>query len=275
MTQNTRIERNRIAKRRAVLFGVSTVVIFVALMSGLWVMRGVELDSQGCPKEQGPTREVVLIIDTSDPLNDKHRAELERIMREMTEPGTSGRHDRLAIREGERLNIYRLGGTEDPTTPITEICNPGGNPQERGFIDDLTTGKLITKWRWEQFVEVTQDLFPDEESEAHPTSPILETIAVISARHAPSSRAEDDVEPTHLIVISDLLQHTDKLSQYSSYPAPNTLRGELSTDLSKVVVSLFRLERDKYREYQTPEHYYWWADWVVAMGGKVVWQQDL
>jgi len=275
VTQKTRIERNRIAKQRAVLFGVSAVVLFVALMGGLWITRGVELDSQGCPKEHGPIREVVLIIDTSDPLTEKHRAELERIMREMTEPGASGRHNRLAVKEGERLNIYRLGSTEDPTTPIAEICNPGGNPQERGFLDDLTTGKLISNWRWEQFVKVTQELFPDEESAAHPTSPILETIAVTTARHAPSSRAKDDVEPTHLIVISDLLQHTDKLSQYGTYPAPNTLRGELSTDLSNVVVSFFRLERDKYREFQTPEHYYWWTDWVVAMGGKVVWQQAL
>ena len=275
MTQKTREERNRIAKRRAVLFGTSSVIMFVSLMIGLWVMRGEELDSQGCPKDTGPTREVVLVIDTSDPLNAKHRAELERIMREMTEPGASGRHDRLAVRKGERLTIYRLGSTGDPTTPISEICNPGGNPQERGVFGGLTRGKLITEWRWEQFVTKTRGLFPDEESEAHPTSPIIETIAVISARHAPSRRAEYDVEPIHLIIISDLLQHTDKLSQYSTYPAPDTLRGELSTDLSNVVVSLFRLERDKYREFQTPEHYYWWADWVVAMGGKVVWQQPL
>lgn len=275
MTQKTRKERNRIAKRRAVLFGASSVIIFVVLMSGLWVMRGVELDSQGCPKETGPTREVVLIVDTSDPLNDKHRAELERIMREMTEPGASGRHERLTVKVGERLNIYRLGSTGDPTTPIAEICNPGGNPQDRTIVDDLTSGKLISNWRWQQFVKMTQDLFPKEESDEHPISPILETIAVVSARHAPSSRAKDDVVPTHIIVISDLLQHTDKMSQYSSYPAPDSLSGELSTDLSNVVVSLFRLERDKYREFQTPEHYYWWADWVVAMGGKVVWQQAL
>lgn len=275
MNPKTQKERNCIAKRLVVLFGTSFVVVMVALMSGCRFMQGVELDSQGCPKETGPTREVVLIVDTSDPLNDKHRAELERIMREMTEPGASGRHGRLAVKEGERLNIYRLGGTEDPTEPIAEICNPGGNPQERGFLDDLTSGKLISNWRWQQFVKVTQGLFPKEESEAHPTSPILETIAVVTARHAPSSRADDDVEPIHLIVISDLLQHTVKLSQYSTYPAPHTLRGELSTDLSNVVVSLFRLERDKYREFQTPEHYYWWADWVVAMGGKVIWQQRL
>ena len=275
MTQITRKERSNIAKRRAVWFGASTVVVFVVLMSVLWVMQGVELDSQGCPKDKGPTREVVLIIDTSDPLNDKHRAELERIIREMTEPGASGRHDRLTVREGERLSIYRIGSTEDPTIPIVEICNPGGNPQERGFLDDLTSGKLISNWRWEQFVKITKDLFPNEESEAQPTSPILETIAVVTARYAPSRRAGDDVEPTHLIVISDLLQHTVKLSQYSTYPAPQMLGGELSTDLSNVVVSLFRLERDKYREFQTPEHYYWWADWVVAMGGRVVWQQQL
>ena len=65
------------------------------------------------------------------------------------------------------------------------------------------------------------------------------------------------------------------LSHYKSYPNPEEIPRELRTDLSRVLVSLFRLERHKYEVYQTPEHYYWWTDWVEAMGGKVVWQQAL
>ena len=222
-----------------------------------------------------------------------------RILREMTSPSASGRHGSLAVREGERVTFYLLNSTGTPDAPIAQICNPGGNPEERQATEAFTEGGMITRWRWEQFMKTVESLFPDAEGEAQPQSPILETITIIIPRHASSQRAEkdakpthhtserslfdllccrrarQDAKPTHLIVISDLLQHTGKLSHYRSYPAPESVGAELSTDLSRVEVSLFRLERQKYAKYQTPEHYYWWRDWVEAMGGRVAWQQAL
>ena len=117
-------------------------------------------------------------------------------------------------------------------------------------------GTVITEWRWEQFVRVIEAMFPSEEHEAQPLSPILETIAVVTARHASSRRAESGAKPTHLVVISDLLQNTGMLSHYKPYPNPDEIPRELKTDLSRVEVSLFRFERHKYESYQTPEHYY-------------------
>ena len=72
-------------------------------MALLWIMRG-EVDAQGCPKDSGSSREVIVLLDTSDPLNDKHKAELGRVLREMTNPAVSGRHTTLAVREGERVS---------------------------------------------------------------------------------------------------------------------------------------------------------------------------
>ena len=275
MTGETREERGAKARRRAKGFGLGAVLVVAALMVGLWMMKEEGLDGQGCPGKSGPSREVVVLLDTSDPLSDKHRAELGRILREMTSPAASGRHDGLAVRKGERVTLYLLNSTGAPEASIAQICNPGGSPEERQAIDALTEGGVITQWRWEQFVKTIEALFPAAEGEAQPQSPILETITVIIPRHASSRRAEKDAKPAHLIVISDLLQHTGKLSHYRSYPAPESLAAELSTDLSRVEVSLFRLERQKYAKYQTPEHFYWWTDWVEAMGGRVAWQQPL
>ena len=257
------------------MFAIVTGLGLVALMGVLWTQKGEGLDHQGCPKQTGPSREVVVLLDTSDPLGEKHKAELRRIVREMTSPSASGRHDALAVRKGERVTIYRLESTGAPDTPIAQICHPGGNPEEKRRFEELTKGTVITEWRWEKFVKVIEDMFPAEEPVAQPSSPILETIGVISARHASSRRAEKAVKPTHLIVVSDLLQNTEMLSHYKPYPTPEQIPRELRTDLSRVEVSLFRLERHKYESYQTPEHYYWWTDWVEAMGGKVVWQQAL
>ena len=276
MNRESRAERRAKEKRRPKTFAIVVVLVVAALVGGLWTQKGEDLDHQGCPKKTGPSREVVVLLDTSDPLSDKHKAELRRILREMTSPSASGRHDALAVRKGERVTLYRLESTGVPERPITQICHPGGNPEEkRRQFEELTKGTVITEWRWEQFVRVIEAMFPSEEHEAQPLSPILETIAVITARHASSRRAESGAKPTHLVLISDLLQNTGMLSHYMPYPNPEEIPRELRTDLSRVEVSLFRLERHKYESYQTPDHYYWWTDWVEAMGGKVLWQQAL
>lgn len=275
MNRESREERRTKARRRAKTFAVVAVLGVALLIVALWTQKGVDLDHQGCPKKTGPSREVLVLLDTSDPLGDKHKAELRRILREMTSPAASGRHDALAVRKGERVTLYRLESTGVPERPIAQICHPGGNPEEKQRFKELTKGTVITEWRWEQFVRVIEAMFPAEEHEAQPSSPILETIAVITARHASSRRAEKDSKSTHLIIISDLLQNTGMLSHYMPYPNPEEIPRELNTDLSRIEVSLFRLERHKYESYQTPEHYYWWTDWVEAMGGKVLWQQAL
>ena len=275
MSRETRQERRARARRRAILFGTGAVLVVATLMVVLWSIQGESLDGQGCPKESGPSREVVMLLDTSDPLSGKHKSELGRILREMTGPSKNGRHDPLAVREGERVTFYLLNSVGVPEAPVAQICNPGGNPEERQVFEAFTEGGMITQWRWEHFVKTVESLFPDAEGEAQPRSPILETIAVIVPRHASSRRAEKGRKPAHLIVISDLLQHTGSLSHYRSYPAPESIGAEYSTDLARVEVSLFRIERQKYAKYQTPEHYYWWTDWVEAMGGRVAWQQTL
>ena len=275
MNRESPEERKAKARRRAKTFAIIAVLGVTSLMGVLWTQQGEALDHQGCPKKTGPSREVLVLLDTSDPLGDKHKAELRRILREMTSPAASGRHNALVVRKGERVTLYHLDSTEVPERPVAQVCHPGGNPEEKQRFKELTKGTVITEWRWEQFVRVVEAMFPTEEREAQPSSPILETIAVITARHASSQRAEKDSKPTHLIIISDLLQNTGMLSHYMPYPNPEEIPRELKTDLSRVEVSLFRLERYKYESYQTPEHYYWWTDWVEAMGGKVLWQQAL
>jgi len=263
------------ARRRARMFGIGAVVIVGGLMAGLWMMQGSRLGPDGCPKGSGPSREIIMLLDTSDPLTDKHKAEVGRILREMTNPGVSVHHKGLAVREGERVSFYALRSTGVPESPVSQICNPGGDPAQRTLIDSLTKGTSIEEWKYKRFVRLVEGLFPENDGPPQPASPLLETIAVITARHAPSERADADAKHAHLIVISDLLQHTPMLSHYGSYPGPVSLPRELRADLSRVEVSLYRLERHKYTKFQTPGHYYWWTDVVEEMGGRIVWQQAL
>ena len=278
MSTESRVERRAGAIRRTRTFAILTVLGVAALMVVLWMLKGERLDHQGCLSASGPSREVVVLVDTSDPLSDKHKAELRRILREMTSPVASGNHEALAVKEGERVTLYHLESTGGPERLVVQICHPG-NPAERPWFEALIEGRVFADRRWQDFRKGLEDevekLFPGEEAAAQPASPILEALAVIAARHASSRRAEKDSKPTHLIIISDLLQNTGMLSHYMPYPNPEEIPRELRTDLSRVEVSLFRLERHKYESYQTPEHYYWWTDWVEAMGGKMLWQQAL
>ena len=275
MNSLTRKEKRSRAKRKASLFGISAIVAVVSLVGFLWITKEQTLDSQGCPKENGPSREVVVLLDTSDPLSEKHQAELRRILREMTSPNQNSRHSQLEVQVGERVSFYVLQSQGVADTPIEQLCNPGGRPSERTALDALKQGSVITSWRWHQFVDAIENLFPENNEPTRPASPLLETIAVLMARHAPSERSNAQARPAHLIVISDLLQHTTRLSHYGAYSEADQLPRELIADLSHTSVSLFRLEREKYERFQTPEHFYWWTDWVEVMGGRVVWQQPL
>lgn len=232
-----------------------------------------ELDDRLCPKTTGPVGATVLLLDTSDPLTPKHRAELERLAGQIASDHTGP----MGIAPGELLAIYDL--PQDPGTPkqLMEICRPISNPKDRTWRDDIHQGRRFAERNWERFEDALASAFPEYDNESQPTSPLLETIAVLAARHMPGKRGDGRFK-VHLIVFSDLLQHSPRLSHYGSYPDAKDLRDDardLFTDLTGTRVSLFRLERPKYTKWQTEYHYYWWAELIQEQGGQIEWQDSI
>jgi len=238
------------------------------------------LDEDLCPIGQPVNRNTILLLDTSDPLSPKHREEFRRLVRELQEPDGL---PEFRVAEGEALIVYELHLDTAVLDPIMKVCNPGDRPDDWGFREDITSGKAIAQRRWERFSESVEPLFEAAEAQAEmPFSPIIEHLGVIVPRHAPSSwrRDAESDSRTHLIVFSDLLQHSEHFSHYGSYPAgkdiPKTpLLRHLQTDLSGVEVSLFRLERGRYARWQTRDHYYWWTEFIESLGGKVISQDSI
>ena len=260
-----------------VVGGLLVLVLFgglawVALTEGATV-----LDARLCPVEGGPMGTTVLLLDTTDPLSTKHRAELKRLGKELKGRDTSSD---MTIRQGEVLVAYVLDASATLEMPAVEVCNPGNNPDEWTLRKGLTQGKVFALSNWRQFEERTEALFPAVGGAEQLQSPILENLAVLVPRHAPSQREmSKKTKRLHLIIFSDLLQHSPGLSHYGPYPDIESMmqqgKRELLTDLSGVDVSLFRLERDRYAKWQTVEHYYWWTHTVQKLGGRVLWQQSL
>ena len=232
-----------------------------------------ETDDRLCPKATGPIGATVLLLDTSDPLTPKHRAELERLAGQIT----SEHAGRMGIAPGELLVVYQL--TQDPGAPrqLIEVCRPFKNPKDRTWRDDIHQGRRFAERDWDRFEDALASAFPEQESKPQPTSPLLETITVLAARHMPGKLGNEQFK-VHLVVFSDLLQHSPGFSHYGPYPDAKDMRHrarDLLTDLTGAQVSLFRLERPKYAKWQTERHYYWWTELIQEQGGQIEWQDSI
>lgn len=253
-----------------------------ALMAYLWANAPPQLDASTlCPVKRDPKLAVtVLLIDPSTPLNAQHRTELRRLMREMGTPGTP-----MHVPIGGQVVGYHLPpvseSLDQALTPTDAFCNPGGRPEDRRAVDDLTEGELHAQHRWRQFTQRLEGLFPTEETPKQGGTPLLETLALLSARHAHSAR-EADGRRMHLIVWSDLLQNTPYFTQYvanDETPAQAWLEdpanAHLRADMRGVDTSVFRLERPDHERFQTDHHFKWWVEVLTGMGATVKWQESI
>ena len=271
-------QRRRAKAREQALSTIVPVGVGVLLIIGVVAYYNLgspvpDLDERLCPKEAGPTGATVLLLDTSDPLTEKHKAELERLLGQIA----SEEGGRMGVSPGELLVLYELTQEPGSARRLIEVCRPFQNPKNRTWRDDIHQGRRFAERDWDRFEDALTNIFPKYEGEPQPTTPLLETIAVLAPRHATGKRGDDQFW-VHLIVFSDLLQHTGRLSHYEPYPEAGDMKQyapDLLTDLTNTRVSLFRLERPKYERWQTERHYYWWTELVREMGGQIEWQDSL
>ena len=263
---------------RTGLFLVSAMKFALAVTLVLVSCTRVVLDEDLCPAGQEPSRTTVLLLDTSDPLTPKHREELERLVRELLGTSGSGKPGFVLV-AGEALIVYELPQNLAEIKPVIRVCNPGGDPADWDWKDELTQGKALALLEWENFLRTVEPLFKRKEGPAQALSPIIEALGVIVPRHATSRRSSDaGAKPVHLILYSDLLQHSEHLSHYGRYPSPQEVKQKLrhlQTDLSGVEVSLYRLERSGDARWQTTDHYYWWTKLIQEFGGKIIFQRSI
>ena len=115
-----------------------------------------ETDNRLCPKATGPVGATVLLLDTSDPLTPKHRAELGRLAGQIA----SQQAGRMSIAPGEILAVYQL--TQDPGAPkqLIEVCRPHKNPKDRTWRDDIHQGRRFAERDWERFEDALAKRVP-------------------------------------------------------------------------------------------------------------------
>ena len=239
------------------------------------------LDANLCPRDTPVPRTTVLLLDTSDPLSAKHEEELERIVQELQSPNAA--FEGFSVGTGEALVVYEMKEDLRQLEPQLVVCNPGKHPNKWGWQQELTQGKQIALRKWRRFNDAVKPLFDRGHQDPLARSPIIETLGVILPRHSPSKRRNESVnkKPTHIIIFSDLLQHSEALSHYRSYPSAEQVRKteglrSIQTNLSGVDVSLFRLERPHPDgRLQSAEHFYWWTELIEDFGGRIIYQDSI
>lgn len=214
-----------------------------------------------CPAS--PDSITVLLVDVTDPMNLAQRQDfinqLERL--------------RNAIPRYGKLAIFKVSPAADQLlTPVIERCNPG----TAGDVTELTGNKEKTAKQWqEQFKEPLDQAFAQiTAASGAPQSPILESIQSAALTELKSQQSDD--KPHKLIVASDLLQNTPRMTFYSGHlPTPDAAVATdafrtLRTDLRGIDVELWMLQRPDSASSQPKELRYVWEAMIGAMGGNIV-----
>jgi hypothetical protein len=250
--------------RKHLLGGALAALALGVLAAGAYVYataaRPPALDhSSLCPVD-GPRSITVVLLDSTDDIQDIARREVKSALLDMA----------------ETLPAYGLLEMRllDPTSPggksIFARCNPG----DGSGLSEYTANPRLAKKRWmEGFRQPLEEAL---DAGFHPapgkTSPIMETVQRIAVDRF-TGRLADDI-PKSLVLVSDMLEHEGDYSQYSGdfsyarYKASRAYR-KVQTDLHGAEVTIYYIQRTTARPINSVEHIRFWADWIRDNKGRL------
>jgi len=244
--------------------GASAAVLALGLF--YLVLSPAQLDPiTACP-EAGPESSTVIIVDTSDPLAAHQQNALKRLAQFLTD--SQAAHD-IYVPPGHILSIYEIDSPEPKR--LFHRCN-SGDPAMRDWRGklNLSQGEVLPRLHWEKFTGTLAEAFPDVTRSA-PQTPLIETIRFV--RHAEFPPASvlrgGDVRAGRIVIISDMLQHTDQLSHFGArLPSAVDAVKDYGLDLRGIDIHLRYLRVDRYRQYQqgARPHFTWWREFFAAAG---------
>jgi len=219
---------------------IAATAALAVVVAIVWIDQSAanpKLDSATLCPQRGPSSVTVVLVDATDELSlaqtRDFQNQLERLRAEIPRYGM--------------LEIFLVRPTKDGLlSPIVSLCNPGRGAE----ISELTGNPRRVEARWRDGFEAPVDgAFRTVVSASKAKqSPVLEAIQSV-ALTALQSADRLDLE-RKLVVVSDLMQHTDAISFYRSLPEPKALIEspafqEVRTNLRGVEVELWMLRRTK------------------------------
>ena len=255
--------RQRLRSRREVALGLGALALALAVAGvagwAWWSHRGEGLDARLCPRS-GPTGQLVLLVDKTDPLTFTQKQAFQQRLRDLvtrrTPPGTL-------------LSVFVLGETFEATArPLVELCNPGDG---RGASELTANPARLRRQYDERFLAPLMGEVDALESSAPAhRSPILEMLQLVGIN---GFAAQDVQGPRRLVVMSDLLHNTPELSMYRGIPdfeayARTDYGVKTQARLAGVEVELDVLMNTP--ALQTRRLVQFWEPWFARAGAHVV-----
>jgi hypothetical protein len=257
--------RYRRARRSSSVPQVFLIVMLFVLVVGLGggfvflYLRAQEVnqpvDQDQCPLK-GPVAQTIVLVDATDTISVIAQQEiLQRLSDEM-----------LATQKGARLEVRLLEPGDERTRVLASRCNPGDGRD----LDEWTSNPRKRQEIWErEFGSRLEQAFEQSmgQSEAD-SSPIMRALQAISVERL--TRQADRSIPTVLIVISDMMEHTDAFSLYREEATLEAFETSPAAALHRVdfasaEVRLWMIARLNNAPATRLAEF--WARWIVANRG--------
>jgi hypothetical protein len=249
-------------ERRKQLLGYAMGAAALLVVAGIGWYVLVEsdskrLDSNLCPAEGGPSSVRVVIVDATDPYNAIQWRNVRNRLLDLKEDVP--KHGLLAI-------FSVTEGLQETLQPEFELCNPGSGDE----LSIWTSNPELARRKWERsFVAPVDSILSTlNTDEPRRRSPIMEAIQAARARVGTY-----DTGDRKLLLVSDLMQHTETYSHYGSRPPDferfesTATEGKLSADLSGWEVEvLYARRRGAESEVQGRRHIDFWDQYFLQSG---------
>ena len=242
---------------------IAIVVVLVGTVGFFYVQSVLgnrTLDDETlCPSQI--ERVTAVLVDVTDPMNTPQRQDFRNQLDRLL--GQIERYEKLII-----VKVDPVG--ESLLVPIITRCNPGSGA-DVSEVDG--NPKKLQRMHQEGFVEPMETAFDTlMEASSADRSPVMESVQSIALSEFQKAGLEGAEK--RLIIASDLLQNTDRVSFYRGLPdAAEFIQNQnfhrVSTDLSGVEVELWMLQRDDSSQTQPIALPTFWERIIGEQGGQV------
>lgn len=251
----SRKQRERKEKLQAFgMIAFSAIILGGFAVAYYWSSQSTALRTTDFCPENGPVAVHVALVDLSEPFSVIQKSNIQQRMEKFRE----------GVRTNEKLVLYFMEEVSDALPPPAfEYCNPG-DPEDAHWLYE---NEKIFKRRYNESIGKFEVQL---ETEGRTSSPVMEMLQVISVSEFSDPELAPDIQK-RLLIVSDMVQHSDTYSHYRSPVRPYSDLSstppfrKLSTDLEGVDVEIAYVRRDgDGGRRQGPTQVKFWSDYFTS-----------
>lgn len=219
------------------------------------------IDQNGC-KKSGTPEKVVILIDHTDSINVIQKSSIETYLLDVAY--SLGKYGALELYDVQNI-------INDNLHAKFTLCNPGNDKD----VSSWTGNKQLARKKYEEnFSDIIdhqlEDLLTAEQAN---NSPIMRSIQSIYVT-ALNGQKYQNVKK-RLIIVSDLLEHTDAFSMYKNMPTFSEFKAsaywkQVKANLSGIHIEILYLNRPSANTIQSPALKQFWQYYFLEQGAETV-----